>query len=53
MNDFNGKSDVDDLINESLIELVKKCPSLYHTDVYTKSDEDCWDDIAAQIGMQS
>lgn len=47
------KFDYFEYLDKSLIDHVKKYPSLYYTDVYTDSDEKYWDEIGKHIGMQS
>lgn len=43
----------DEFIDKLLIESVKKCPSLYNTDIYSAADEREWDEIQKLFGIQS
>lgn len=45
--------DVDDILNKTVIDCVKEYPSLHYTNVFTESDEKCWDEIAKNTGLQS
>lgn len=42
-----------DYLDTSLIDNVKKYPSLHYVDVYTKSDEKYWTEIGKILGMHS
>lgn len=53
MGDFQSDFEIDDTINILLIEQIKERPSLYYTDTYSALDEQLWDEIQKNIGIQS
>lgn len=53
MGDIQECFEIDDAINKLLIDHIRERPTLHYTDVYTESDEQHWDQIQKDTGIQS